>query len=56
MQFKYTMYVRYNIAVLSLWQEALQSLASDPGLHQMLPRFSTFISEGVCADYFIKGY
>lgn len=27
--------------------EALQSLASDPGLHQMLPRFSTFISEGV---------
>lgn len=27
--------------------EALQSLASDPGLHQMLPRFSSFISEGV---------
>ncbi|KAK3095934.1 hypothetical protein FSP39_021030 [Pinctada imbricata] len=27
--------------------EALQSLATDPGLHQMLPRFSTFISEGV---------
>lgn len=27
--------------------EALQSLSSDPGLHQMLPRFSTFISEGV---------
>jgi len=28
-------------------QEALHSLASEPGLHQMLPRFSTFISEGV---------
>jgi len=28
-------------------QEALQSLATDPGLSQMLPRFSTFISEGV---------
>lgn len=28
-------------------QQALQSLVSDPGLHQMLPRFSTFISEGV---------
>nr|CAB3266799.1 transcription initiation factor TFIID subunit 6 [Phallusia mammillata] len=27
--------------------EALQSLATDPGLSQMLPRFSTFISEGV---------
>lgn len=27
--------------------EALQSLATDPGLHQMLPRFSTFIAEGV---------
>ncbi|KAH7967320.1 hypothetical protein HPB49_023950 [Dermacentor silvarum] len=27
--------------------EALQSLASDPGLHQMLPRLCTFISEGV---------
>jgi len=27
--------------------EALQSLATDPGLAQMLPRFSTFISEGV---------
>lgn len=27
--------------------EALQSLASDPGLHQMMPRFSSFISEGV---------
>ncbi|KAK2175509.1 hypothetical protein NP493_727g01071 [Ridgeia piscesae] len=27
--------------------EALHSLASEPGLHQMLPRFSTFISEGV---------
>lgn len=28
-------------------QEALQSIATDPGLYQMLPRFSTFISEGV---------
>ncbi|KAK3576818.1 hypothetical protein CHS0354_002605 [Potamilus streckersoni] len=27
--------------------EALQSLSTDPGLHQMLPRFSTFIFEGV---------
>ncbi|PIO39504.1 hypothetical protein AB205_0092300 [Aquarana catesbeiana] len=26
--------------------EALQSIATDPGLYQMLPRFSTFISEG----------
>ena len=33
-----------NIFVL---QEALQSLATDHGLHQMLPRFSTFIYEGV---------
>ena len=28
-------------------QEALQSLATDPGLHQMLPRLSTFLYEGV---------
>lgn len=28
-------------------QEALQSLASDPGLHEMLPRMCTFIAEGV---------
>ncbi|KAH1164632.1 hypothetical protein KIL84_009502 [Mauremys mutica] len=27
--------------------EALQSIATDPGLYQMLPRFSTFISEGL---------
>uniref|UniRef100_A0A671R4A2 Transcription initiation factor TFIID subunit 6-like n=1 Tax=Sinocyclocheilus anshuiensis TaxID=1608454 RepID=A0A671R4A2_9TELE len=27
--------------------EALQSIATDPGLYQMLPRFNTFISEGV---------
>jgi len=27
--------------------EALQSLACDPGLHQMLPRLATFIAEGV---------
>ncbi|XP_041973975.1 transcription initiation factor TFIID subunit 6-like isoform X2 [Aricia agestis] len=27
--------------------EALQSLACDPGLHEMLPRMCTFISEGV---------
>ncbi|CAG0920202.1 unnamed protein product [Notodromas monacha] len=27
--------------------EALQSLSSDPGLHQMLPRLCTFIAEGV---------
>lgn len=33
--------------ILLLPQEALQSIATDPGLYQMLPRFSTFISEGV---------
>ncbi|XP_028401111.1 transcription initiation factor TFIID subunit 6-like [Dendronephthya gigantea] len=27
--------------------EALQSLSTDPGLYQMLPRFCTFIAEGV---------
>ncbi|KAG1687930.1 Transcription initiation factor TFIID subunit 6 [Nymphon striatum] len=27
--------------------EALQSLSSDPGLHQMLPRLCTFVAEGV---------
>ncbi|XP_050433272.1 transcription initiation factor TFIID subunit 6 isoform X1 [Adelges cooleyi] len=27
--------------------EALQSLATDPGLHEMLPRMCTFIAEGV---------
>ena len=32
-------------------QEALQSIATDPGLYQMLPRFSTFISEGVSLFY-----
>lgn len=32
---------------VSHFQEALQSLATDPGLYQMLPRFCTFISEGV---------
>lgn len=30
-----------------LLQEALQSLANDPGLHAMLPRMCTFIAEGV---------
>lgn len=33
-------------------QEALQSIATDPGLYQMLPRFSTFISEGVSLAVF----
>lgn len=28
-------------------QEALASLSSDPGLHQLLPQFSSFITEGV---------
>ncbi|KAI4887411.1 hypothetical protein NFI96_018881 [Prochilodus magdalenae] len=32
---------------LFMRKEALQSIATDPGLYQMLPRFSTFISEGV---------
>lgn len=37
-----------SVAVCSRFlQEALQSIATDPGLYQMLPRFSTFISEGV---------
>ncbi|TTV42331.1 Transcription initiation factor TFIID subunit 6 [Bagarius yarrelli] len=31
--------------------EALQSIATDPGLYQMLPRFSTFISEGICKTF-----
>lgn len=30
-----------------LFQEALSSLATDPGLHQMLPRFIMFVAEGV---------
>lgn len=29
------------------FQEALNSLSLDPGLHQLLPRFILFISEGV---------
>lgn len=35
------------LTYLILFQEALQSLACDPGLHEMLPRMCTFISEGV---------
>ena len=39
---------RVNIAFITkLFQEALNSLATDPGLHQMLPRFIMFVAEGV---------
>ena len=31
----------------SLFQEALNSLSTDPGLHQLLPRLILFIAEGV---------
>ncbi|CAB4000556.1 Transcription initiation factor TFIID subunit 6 [Paramuricea clavata] len=31
--------------------EALQSLSSDPGLYQMLPRFCTFIAEGLYINF-----
>jgi len=37
----------YKIKPIIFFQEALQSLASDPGLHEMLPRMCTFIAEGV---------
>lgn len=30
-----------------VFQEALHSLAFDPGLHQMVPRLCTFIAEGI---------
>jgi len=33
--------------------EALQSLATDPGLHQMVPHFTSFISEGVCSTIYL---
>lgn len=36
----------FNFQFLTL-QEALHSLASDPGLYQVVPRFSMFIAEGV---------
>lgn len=36
-----------NDVMVTDLQEALQSLASDPGLHEMLPRMCTFIIEGV---------
>lgn len=39
-----------------LLQEALQSIATDPGLYQMLPRFSTFISEGVIILFYFHFY
>ena len=35
-------------------QEALQSLATDPGLYQMLPRFCTFIAEGVSKAFWVN--
>ena len=34
--------------------EALNSLTTDPGLHQLLPRFIIFISEGVCCSYLLS--
>lgn len=41
-----------QLVSVCLIQEALQSIATDPGLYQMLPRFSTFISEGVSIIFF----
>lgn len=42
------MYLKLILNIIHcLFQEALQSLACDPGLHEMLPRMCTFISEGV---------
>ena len=35
------------IQMFGILQEALTSLSMDPGLHQMLPRFTMFVSEGV---------
>lgn len=35
------------LIIIIYLQEALQSLACDPGLHEMLPRMCTFIAEGV---------
>jgi len=40
--------------ITGVLQEALHSLTSDPGLYQMLPHFSTFISEGVSCVYHIQ--
>ena len=47
-------YVVINLYVVNLYlavvyhqQEALHSLSSDPGLYQIVPRFSMFIAEGV---------
>ena len=38
---------RVTVYGTELLQEALHSLATDPGLHQMLPRFIMFVAEGV---------
>jgi len=38
---------RVTVYGTELLQEALNSLATDPGLHQMLPRFIMFVAEGV---------
>lgn len=45
-------WVQYLFAVE---QEALSSLTTDPGLHQLLPRFSTFIAEGVSTKKYQNG-
>lgn len=31
----------------SRWQEALNSLSTDPGIYQLLPQFTSFITEGI---------
>lgn len=31
----------------SKWQEALNSLSTDPGMYQLLPQFTSFITEGI---------
>lgn len=36
-----------GIASEAKWQEALNSLSSDPGIYQLLPQFTNFINEGI---------
>ena len=39
--------IRFITTLLLLFQEAIASLSSETGLHQILPRIVLFISEGV---------
>ncbi len=36
------------------WQEALNSLSTDPGLYQLLPQFTSFINEGIRINIGLK--